>query len=289
MSDPETSTLNLNVFAIGASRRIGYFASLRLLRKGATVTFLLRTPGVFDDDVEMQGYVRSNKALLVRGDALKREDFVRGWAAARGASPTEHVDLVVSTVGGEPTYTWPKGFTITPPNLCTQTFHNLLTTTPPSLRPTVKILAISAAGCTRSSFSKLPLAWKPDKQGMERIVSFCMGESWDAREPGEGILGRGWEGVEGMPERGGMRRFVLVRPAALTDGECRAEMPVDGKKRKGKKGKKGKDGEGYRYGTDSEMKSNGYSVSRADVAHFMVERVVEEWERFEGKRVNVCY
>ncbi|KAI0748816.1 hypothetical protein BC629DRAFT_1599125 [Irpex lacteus] len=212
MSDPETSTLNLNVFAIGASRRIGYFASLRLLRKGATVTFLLRTPSVFDDDAEIQEYVRSNKAFLVRGDALKREDVVKGWEAAQGASPTEDVDLVVSTVGGEPTYTWPKGFTITPPNLCTQTFLNLLTTCPPSLRPTIKILAISAAGCTRSSFRKLPLAWKPvyahtlmpllrDKEGMERVVSHCTGERWEEREVGEGILGRGWEALEGMPER----------------------------------------------------------------------------------------
>lgn len=67
--------------------------------KGATVTYLLRSPSVFKDDAQMQEYIKSGKALLVQGDALKKEDVAHGWETAQGASPTSQVDLVLFGVG----------------------------------------------------------------------------------------------------------------------------------------------------------------------------------------------
>ena len=76
---------NMNILAIGASRNIGYMSAVRLLgtplhskqketligiaEKGATVTFLLRNPSVFDADEAIQRFVRSGRAKLLKGNA----------------------------------------------------------------------------------------------------------------------------------------------------------------------------------------------------------------------------
>jgi len=89
----------MNVLAVGASRNIGYYASLRLLEKGATVTFLLRSPSAFDGDSTIQGYVASGKAHLVKGDGLKTDDVRHSWEVAQSLGTDGRVDLVVFTVG----------------------------------------------------------------------------------------------------------------------------------------------------------------------------------------------
>jgi hypothetical protein len=103
----------LNVLTFGASRNIGYFAAIRLLgelhltlyslcrpliylflaEKGATVTFLLRSTAIFDEDLVIQGYVKAGTARLVKGDALNEADTRRAWAEA-GV-----VDVVIFSVG----------------------------------------------------------------------------------------------------------------------------------------------------------------------------------------------
>ena len=50
--------------------------------KGAIVTFLLRSPAIFDHDASMQPYIQQGTARLVQGDALKKEDVQRGWEEA---------------------------------------------------------------------------------------------------------------------------------------------------------------------------------------------------------------
>ncbi|TFY58541.1 hypothetical protein EVG20_g8113 [Dentipellis fragilis] len=86
----------MNVYAIGASRHIGYYAAVQLLKKGATVTFLLRNLSVFDDDAEIQRYIKDGKARLLKGDALNREEVAAGWAAAAQAGP---IDVFLFTIG----------------------------------------------------------------------------------------------------------------------------------------------------------------------------------------------
>lgn len=103
-----------NVFVLGASRNIGYFAALRLLGSfslffwyrpslipiviaaGATVTFLLRSTSVFDEDEVVQGYVKSGKARLVKGDALVKDDVKRAWEES---GRDRSVDTVLFSIG----------------------------------------------------------------------------------------------------------------------------------------------------------------------------------------------
>lgn len=126
----ELIPIEMNVYAIGASRNIGYYASTRLLGellvlppnpilcclldtlyyvdRGATITFLLRSPSAFDGDEVIQKYVKSGKVRLVKGDALNAQDVSRGWETAREAGEGR-VDVVLFTVGkslSEESYTF---------------------------------------------------------------------------------------------------------------------------------------------------------------------------------------
>lgn len=67
-----------------------------LLDAGSKVTFLLRSPGFFDNDKDIQKYVQSKKAQLVQGDALVVEDVRKVW---KKASEEQSVDLLLFTVG----------------------------------------------------------------------------------------------------------------------------------------------------------------------------------------------
>jgi len=104
----------LNILAIGGSRNIGYYSAVRFLgmyllqprhylcvtdflqASGSTVTFLLRSPSVFDQDEAIQGYVGSGQAHLLKGDALVRDDVQCAWDHAAKAGD---VDLLLFTVG----------------------------------------------------------------------------------------------------------------------------------------------------------------------------------------------
>jgi hypothetical protein len=105
------------VYLIGGSQNIGYHSALRLMGKscplccvvttyslvseqGHIVTYLLRSPSKFDEDSNVQKYVKSGHARLVKGDALVEADVRRGWEQAGKGGPIEGaVDFLLSTVG----------------------------------------------------------------------------------------------------------------------------------------------------------------------------------------------
>lgn len=276
----------MNVLAVGASRNIGYYAALRLLEKGATVTFLLRSPSTFDGDSTIQGYVASGKAHLVKGDGLKADDVRHCWEVAQSLGTDGRVDLVLFTVGGIPSFSLTQGFIISPPDLVTKALFTLLSTIPPSLRTPSsqpRIITISSTGLTRASHDALPLLLKPlygyflrkpheDKLGAERIVAHSSGRPWTDEEPQSKILGEGWQEKEGLPKPGELKHVVVIRPALLSDGPCKADESSKVP---------------YRV-ADTEL-PGGYRVSRRDVAHFMVEGVLSQWDKWEGKCVNIAY
>jgi len=278
----------LNILAIGGSRNIGYFSAVRFLASGSTVTFLLRSPSVFDKDEVIQGYVRSGSAHLLKGDALVRSDVQHAWdeAAKRG-----NVDLLLFTVGGAPSFHLLKGFVISPANLVTQSLLNALCTMPRT-SPQPRIITLSVMGATRTSHAALPLPVKllyksitvphKDKIGSERIISHCAGWTWDTKndgEPDESIMGPDWLNREGLPAAGSLNQVLVIRPALLTDGECVAEKDNAG-------GKEGKSKEAYRV---SEADLRGWTISRKDVAHFVVDAVLHRWDQFKNKRVSIVY
>ncbi|CAK5276121.1 unnamed protein product [Mycena citricolor] len=274
---------SLSIFTIGGSRNIGYLSSIRFLEMGATVTFLLRSPSVFDKDATIQKYVQAGSARLIKGDALNEADTRRAWTAA-GA-----VDAVVFTVGTVPSgFSIRKGFTMSEPNLVTQCYLNLLCTMPATI-PQPKIISLSSTGIGPTAFSALPLILKPlyatlnipheDKLGMERVAAHCAGWAWDTKalgEPPEDVMGgASWTQRAGLPQPGSLHSVLIIRAGFLTDGPCVADEVA----------KKGK-GKMYRV---SERETKGISISRSDVAHFVVDVVTRRWDEFGNKRVNMTY
>lgn len=271
---------NLKVLTIGGSRNIGYYSSMRLLNSGATVTFLLRSPTAFANDQAIQTFVTSGKARLVQGDALVKEDVQRAWTEAGKGDDNRPVDLLVFTVGGTPQFKLTQGFVISP-NLVTQALLNCLETLP---TPTPKIVTISSTGLTRSSHKNLPLLLKlfyryflqvphKDKCGAEEVLAHCTGWPWDKHDSaGPNILGDGWE--RRVPTHGWLKSLVVIRPALLTDGSCRADKTTSGK-------------DAYRVRVGDV--EGGWTISRKGVAHFLVEAITKHWDNWEGKCVSIAY
>ncbi|KAH9900783.1 hypothetical protein C8Q73DRAFT_786230 [Cubamyces lactineus] len=114
-----------------------------------------------------------------------------------------------------------------------------------------------------------------DKLGAERVLAHCMGRPWSADSDGEtkeNVLPPGWQKLDGLLAEGELKRVVIVRPALLSDGECRAGDP---KKKQA----------GVQVGEEE----SGYTVSRRDTAHFIVEGALKNWDRWEGKGVCLVY
>ncbi|KAJ7647037.1 hypothetical protein FB45DRAFT_186954 [Roridomyces roridus] len=269
----------LNLLAFGASRNIGYFAAIRLLEQGATVTFLLRSTSIFDEDTAIQAYVKSGHVRLLKGDALNESDVRAAWQAAGT------VDAIIFTVGLYPSgFSLTKGMTINPHNAVTQCLLNVLCTMPtyPSA-PQPKLVVLSSTGLTPAAFSALPFALKPlyallggphrDKIAMEYVIAHCAGWAWDPKAestPTIDLFGEGWTERTGLPAPGTLKHALIVRAGMLTDGPCTADAG----------------GKTYRV---SEQELGGYTLSRRDAAHFVADALTRRWDEFDNKRVNVSY
>ncbi|KIL67117.1 hypothetical protein M378DRAFT_74281 [Amanita muscaria Koide BX008] len=284
-----------NVLAIGASRNIGYHAAIRLLGKlstelsesGSTVTFLLRSPSVFDKDEVIQGYVKSGKVRLLKGDGLVKEDVQRAWDDAGKEKP---VDTVLFTVGRKPLFFHLfKGFLIDPPNLVAQCLLNVLITMPKPSEP--RMIVVTSAGLTPTAHRSLPFLLRlmytyilcqphKDKVAVERLVWHCAGKEWptDIPDPGEELLGSDWAKLEGLPEYGTFTNTLTVRPYLLTDGDCVAD--------KSKAKAQSEEKKPYRVGGDE---LSGYTISRKDVAHFIVEDGLKNWDQYRNRAVTLVY
>ncbi|KAJ7609567.1 hypothetical protein DFH06DRAFT_1376151 [Mycena polygramma] len=274
----------LNILAFGASQNIGYYAAVRLLEQRATVTFLLRRPTVFDDDATIQKYIKRGNVRIVAGDATKESDTRRAWEES-GA-----VDVVLFSIGGtKATFSITKGVVLVPHDLVSSCMLNVFCTMPTHASPQLKFIIVSSSGLTPVGHAALPLVLKPlyamidgphkDKICMERVVAHCAGWGWDNKKDGvpeTEILPDGWTRRDGLPALGSLKQVLVVRPALLTDGKCVAdELEAKGKAKRP-----------YRV---SENELGAYTVSRKDIAHFMV-TALARWDEFAPKRrVNVGY
>lgn len=167
---------------------------------------------------------------------------------------------------------------------------NVLSTMPTSSTgadtsaPQTKVILLSSMGLTKAAHAKLPLLLKPlyglllktahaDKLGLERVIYHAAGWTWPAgeAEPTADILPPGWE--KRLPGASGYLKSVLiVQPALYTDGVCKADT-ADGKKV-------------YRA---EDMDFSAYTISRRDVAYFIVEDALANWSKWEGKCVRLAY
>ncbi|KAJ7680597.1 hypothetical protein DFH06DRAFT_973813 [Mycena polygramma] len=270
----------LNILAFGASQNIGYYAAVRLLEQGVTITFLLRRPTVFDNDATIQKYLKNGNVRIVAGDATKEADTRRAWIEA-GA-----VDVCT---GGYPNFSVTKGFVLNPHDLVSCCMLNVLCTMPTNTAPQPKFVIISSSGLTPVGHAALPIMLRPvyamidgphkDKICMERVVSHCAGWGWDDKTDGvpvTDILPAGWAQRDGLPALGSLKHVLVIRPALLTDGKCVADELAA----------KGKSKQPYRV---SEKELGAYTISRKDISHFMVD-ALRRWDEFAPKRrVNVGY
>ncbi|KAJ7268701.1 hypothetical protein B0H12DRAFT_1067751 [Mycena haematopus] len=263
----------LNVLSIGASRNIGYYAAIRLLEQGSTVTFLLRSPSAFDGDATIQNYVKSGHARLVKGDASVQVDTQRAWDAAGT------VDALVFTVGTYPSFSLTKGFVQTPADLCTRCILNVLCTMPTyASAPQPKFVLLSSTGLGPAAHKALPALFKPlygyalalphrDKMGMEHVIFHCAGWTWDTKTEGKvspEIMGDRWTERRGLPARGTLRHDLIIRAGSLQMGTKKS----------------------YRV---SEKELGGYTILRKDAAHLVVDALTRRRDELDNKRVNATY
>ena len=189
-----------------------------------------------------------------------------------------------SSPAGSPKFHPIKGFVISPHNLVTQCLLNILCEMPKT-DPLPKVITLSTSGVSPSSRSQVPfllnifygyLISQPlqDKLGMERVIYHCAGWNWNPKdgEPKEDIMGKGWQGRDGLPASGQLKNAMVVRPAVLNDGECVADS--------------GGSGRPYRAG-EGEVK--GWSISRKDVGHFIFDAVTNHWDEYGNKQVSIAY
>ncbi|CAE6472770.1 unnamed protein product [Rhizoctonia solani] len=253
----------MRVLLLGASRNVGYFLTQRLVARGHTCTLLLRNPDAMESDPTMADFVRGGQVKLVRGDGLDREDIQRAWDATKSNGD---VDAVYFGIGGYPKFSITQGFVLTPADLTTRSVEVLLSviqsSTTPDTRP--KLVVITSNGLDKRTHALLPLPLKPiykyvlrtaheDKIGLERNVQNAAGR--------DGGVDGGWLGSQNL---------VVVRPAIFTDGECLGNQKADA----------------YRVG---EELSSAWSISRADVAHFLAEKVLAGWDKWAGRSWVIAY
>ncbi|PVG04668.1 hypothetical protein CPB86DRAFT_777947 [Serendipita vermifera] len=262
-----------NVFAIGASRNIGYYASQKMLARGDTVTLLLRNTTAIENDESFKPYIASGKARLVKGDATSHNDVSAAWKVATQDAP---VDLVMFTLGAVTgTFSLTKGVIMNPPDLCTSALLILSKVISESQPTAPKIVILSSTGLTPESKRVLPLPLRPlygwllhnahaDKRGLESVLFHAMGKEYEQGQiPGEPILKADWK--KELPAEGWAKHAVVIRAALLTDGRESGVYQAT---------------VGDRY---------AWFISRRDVAHFIVEELTPNWEKYDGNIVTIGY
>ncbi|KAH7105141.1 hypothetical protein BKA62DRAFT_634306 [Auriculariales sp. MPI-PUGE-AT-0066] len=259
----------MHILVFGASRNVGYLTATRLLAKGETVTLVVRSAATFDNDAAIQEHIKSGRAHVAVGDALKEDDVRRVIGA-------NTFDFIVFSIGAAIQMAWPKPV-IKPADLCASSMNNLLAvlySSPAEIKAT-KLVVISSSGLGRKGHDVLPLVMKPlygwglevphvDKINMERALGRAAGHAdWgeDATSEAAGVDAEPWLNV------------AVIRPAFLTDGDCNADKNKPGK-------------EPYRIG---EYLRGAYTISRKDIAHFVVEEAIKDFAKYKDRAVDVGY
>jgi hypothetical protein len=177
-----------------------------------------------------------------------------------------------------------KGVVMTPHDLCTQGVLNILSVAHKAGSPAPKLIILTTTGITQKAMRVLPFALRPiywfmlrlpmmDKRGAEAILFHAAGIPYETKRvgnkevseaPGPEYLKEGWK--EKVPE--GMLKdsgAVVIRAAMLKDGASTGVY----------RAAKGD------FGT--------YTIMREDVAHFVVEDLTKNWEKYASGVVTVGY
>lgn len=198
-----------------------------------------------------------------------------------------------------------KGFAIDPPNITTKSILNVLCAMPESA-PRPKIIAITSIGVTKDS--PIPFLYKPlygyllrgphaDKLGLERVLAHASGRKWDDKEPREDITtvdGVKWQDRTSLPSSGSLEVLVIRPPIFVESKQKGVPPPPAAPASAGPQPSPGEnepeakkeDEPKYRVGGPSEL-SGTYTIAREEVAHFIAENAVKNWDQFKGRAVTV--
>ena len=161
--------------------------------------------------------------------------------------------------------------------LVTVATTNLLFTYSRSSSPPPKLIICTSDGLTPPSHRLVPLSLKSVFSVLiagpheDKLVHHAAGWSWNPTSNGSvppNVIPAGWDDSESSG--GWLKDALIVRPALLTDGECKSD-------------KKGS----VAYRTAEESAKGVWTISRKDVAYFIVEQAIAEWKEWNGKRVVV--
>jgi hypothetical protein len=177
--------------------------------------------------------------------------------------------------GVNPTFTLTKGFVIHPPDLCTSAFLTVSRVVSQGQPTAPKFVVLSTMGLTPNSKAVIPIPLRPlygwmlhqphvDKRGLEAVAFHAIGKEYEAGQtPGKPVLKQGWK--QTLPAEGWAKHGVVIRAAMLNDGPDKEVYKAT---------------VGDRY---------AWFISRKDVAHFIVEELVPNWEKYDGNIVTIGY
>ena len=265
-----------------------------------SATLLLQDTSVFDNDEGMQPHVKSGRAQLVRGDTLVLGDVRYVWGKATDYGRV--VDYVVFTTGkssstrdvqvtllttssfvgaalGKPAFDPFRGFTTNPPNLLTKAILNVLCTIPNSV-PQPKFIAATSIIVADSMIAKAKPFLRPifglpiqslntvrklhmDWLGIERVLAHGSGRPWGDEEPQAKVTTVDrikWQDRKGLPSPGSLEILVL-RPKSIIERWVQVERPNEAT----------------------------HTISREEVAHFITETAMKNWNLCKDIAVVVRY
>jgi len=193
-----------------------------------------------------------------------------------------------------------KGFTINPPNITTQAILSVLCTMPEST-PRPRFIAVTSIGVTKDS--PIPLVYKPlyayllraphaDKLGLERVLAHGSGRQWIDKEPRADITtvdGVNWQDRKGLPSSGSLEVLVVRLPIFAESKQKSVPTPATTQAGAGdeSEAKKKEDEEKPKYRVGGPELSGTYTISREEVAHFIAENAMKNWDQFKGKAITV--
>jgi hypothetical protein len=200
-------------------------------------------------------------------------------------------ELVLSCLkGGRPSFSLTRGIYLDNPRIVSACMHTLLSVWPhpesdgPS--PT-KLIAITSNGLTKNSHNALPWLLKifyslltvphQDKRAVEQFIAYGAAGSQSYECSSEevtsltksGHLFPNWQ--EELKE-GEWQEALIVRPSLLTDGKSACETKGFSAIRAG-----------------PEDLPGAWTISRKDVAWFIANKAVKDWDDWKGKAITTTY